>query len=546
MPFAIEFNPPIITVLVQGHLSEPPISIKVDLGIAGLPSEVSEALEYGHPHLLPLSWKRAFFAVLGDRYGAALRGMEGVVVVDTRPFLDLLIDIATQRIEFRLVTVESLHGAKPGDEVDILRVCSTPRVKGHHKRSLEARGADLVADVEVADLRWCSDDFCLVGPTYVVSRAQLLDERFPLVRACRPRLDAALDKRCADIPPAVLEELTQWFQEQEAMHDEERRQAIQEEEALADESDDDVPICVIGSKMLCTKAARKAPPATGGKYIRSKMFCTKAARKAPPATCGKYLGPRRGPLRDPWGILATTRSRVEIAEEIILVSTSDTSKTYRAEYPESDATPHFVIANELLERRFKGALGNAPLYLLDTILKCTLDGEFTLVEHEGFRYHVGRDSWKVEDSEGCVRFVVSADGNVQMAVSTGVRRVLAWAGGMDMSFHGPLVQRLACLESAWEYPDYHRQKLLALFCGKVEFQTSPMPSKVEFQASPMPPGPTICSSMALHCLTAGDVLMMNVGRFLHGRTRARRSPLCRSSCGTAWQSCRWARASNSA
>jgi hypothetical protein len=36
------------------------------------------------------------------------------------------------------------------------------------------------------------------------------------------------------------------------MHDEERRQVIQEEEALADESDDDLPIRVICSKMLCT------------------------------------------------------------------------------------------------------------------------------------------------------------------------------------------------------------------------------------------------------------------------------------------------------
>jgi hypothetical protein len=111
MPFAIDFNPPIITVSVQGHLSEPSISIKVDLGTAGLPPEVSDALEFGHPHLLPWAWKRAFFAVLGDRYGAGIKvgnGMEGVVAIDTRPFLNLLVDIATQRIEFRLVASDSL------------------------------------------------------------------------------------------------------------------------------------------------------------------------------------------------------------------------------------------------------------------------------------------------------------------------------------------------------------------------------------------------------------------------------------------------------
>jgi hypothetical protein len=115
MPFAIDFNPPIITVSVQGFAREPSISIKVDLGTAGLPQEVSDALEFSHPHLLPWAWKRAFFAVLGDRYGAGIKvgnGMEGVVAIDTRPFLDLLVDIATQRIEFRLVAAESLHGER--------------------------------------------------------------------------------------------------------------------------------------------------------------------------------------------------------------------------------------------------------------------------------------------------------------------------------------------------------------------------------------------------------------------------------------------------
>ena len=78
MPFTITLNAPIVTASVKGSADEPPISIEVDLRNEQLPPEVAHALRSQNPHLLPLSWKRAFFAVLGS-----FRGMEGVVAVDT-------------------------------------------------------------------------------------------------------------------------------------------------------------------------------------------------------------------------------------------------------------------------------------------------------------------------------------------------------------------------------------------------------------------------------------------------------------------------------
>ena len=80
MPVTITLNAPIVTASVKGSADEPPISIEVDLrnDSEQLPPEVAHALRSQNPHLLPLSWKRAFFAVLGG-----FRGMEGVVAVDT-------------------------------------------------------------------------------------------------------------------------------------------------------------------------------------------------------------------------------------------------------------------------------------------------------------------------------------------------------------------------------------------------------------------------------------------------------------------------------
>jgi hypothetical protein len=151
---------------------------------------------------------------------------------------------------------------------------------------------------------------------------------------------------------------------------------------------------------------------------------------------------------------------------------------------------------------------------LDTILKCTLDGEFTLVEHEGFRYHGGNDSWKVEDIvDDCATLREEADGQVKLAVLADVRRVLAWAGGLDMSFHGQLLQRFLRMESPWEYPDFLHQKLLALFGGKVEYETSPMPPRV-LQSQVR--SPSCQYFLQSHTLTAGDALMLNVGRFRQG------------------------------
>ena len=133
------------------------------------------------------------------------------------------------------------------------------------------------------------------------------------------------------------------------------------------------------------KRYSKKASGSKGQVLQRKYFCRPAERKAPPATAGRYVGP------GPYGSFKNPpRERARVAEDIEIVSHSNDSTTYRA----SGRTATFVISNDVLARRLGGNLSNAPLYVLDTILKCKRDGEYTLMEHDGKRYHVGLDSMK--------------------------------------------------------------------------------------------------------------------------------------------------------
>ena len=126
----------------------------------------------------------------------------------------------------------------------------------------------------------------------------------------------------------------------------------------------------------------------------TKNGLTKAVRKPPPSTCGRYIGP------GPYG--SRPRERARVAEDIKIAARSNDSTTYRA----SGGSATFVVSNNLLASRFSGTLSNAPLYVLDTILKCKGDGEYTIMEPDGDRYQVGRDSGSMKRGGNRPRFIV--------------------------------------------------------------------------------------------------------------------------------------------
>jgi hypothetical protein len=131
--------------------------------------------------------------------------------------------------------------------------------------------------------------------------------------------------------------------------------------------------------------------------LRRMYLCRPAERKPPPATAGRYIGP------GPYGSFKSPpRERARVAEDIEIVSHSNDNTRYRA----SGRTATFVVSNDLLASHFSGTLSNAPLYVLDTILKCKEDGEYTIMERDGDRYQVGRDSGSMKRGGNRPRFIV--------------------------------------------------------------------------------------------------------------------------------------------